>query len=348
MVRKKFFRERTPTQIRKLDIRPASTAKGLVDRIFELGPTEALLIRAQIIPGRFYSGNASSAEAARKAYKHGHYINLPQARSLQDAMEETRLPHEIRAEAFANHLEGESESEIQSVGYAFRPVQGRDRTKRLVPFAWLMEGARIFTYAVQSAGGIDVKPYPDAERVETEGANIVVSVPSRTEKKERYQSRLHSVPVIDNRAKHAISLGFNSTYSEGKVPEHSLWSFGYKFKGDQEESHSLITYPHDVAGMLGVSAHFMVKMQNKVPWDMNQFAKPSQLAADFYRKLRNNVLITDPSIEGKDKNRKLYVPEVSIMLARLIGRVGTEESMFWMAGRDPRPDSYDWSIPGED
>ena len=344
MSKKAFFRERTPAEIRRLDVQKRQY--DLVKRILELDAAgEAVLINAQLIPGRFFIRAKNAAEAGRKAYKHGEYVPLNQARALGDALDETRLPHEMRRETLDRTLGSKREQEIEAIGYSFRPVQGRDRRKRLVPFAWILEGARIFAYAMQSAGGISVFSYEGAQIVEKEGANIVVKVPAREEKKERYNIRLESIPTLDTPSKHAISLGFNSTYAEGKVPEHSLWSFGYKFKDDQEQSRAVIFYPHDVAGELAATRHFLLNDENTIPWDMNPFAKPSRLAVNFYRKLCNNVLIVDPSVKEKDKSRKLYIPEKSILLARLIGKLGHDETMFWKPKRDAKLQDYDWSIP---
>ncbi len=323
MAKKAFFDERTPAQIKAFRLKPANMQRGLVDRILSLNPaTEAVEVMSQIIPGRFQSGGLRPQEIARKAYKHGQYVGLTCADSLDGALHEDRLPNEIREETFDTFLDGKREESIELMGYSFRPVQGRDRRKRVVPFVWVMEGARLAAYALsQTAEGLDAKPYVDARRVETEGGNIVVSVPSREDKKPRYDVRVSSVPVFDNQNKHAISLGFNTTYAEGRVPEHSLWSFGYKGAEDAEQSQQIILYPHDFAAMLGVARHFMIEEQNSVPWDMSVFAKPSREAANFYRLLCNNVLVRDPRTSSKDKLRKLYIPEKSILMARLVGKV---------------------------
>jgi len=174
----------------------------------------------------------------------------------------------------------------------------------------------------------------------------MASVPAREAKKSRYDIRGENIPIVDSPEKHAIWPGFNTTYAEGRIPEHSLWSFGYKFARDQEQSNAVVLYPHDFAAALGIARHFMINEDNTTPWDMNPFAKPSQKAAEFYRTLCSNVLVQDPSLKSKDNLRKLYIPEKAILLARLVGKLGHDETIFWQAGRDPVLSNYDWSIPG--
>ncbi len=348
MGKKSFFNERTEPQIRGLGISSVSVQRGLVDKILSLDASkQALELRFQLIPGRFYAGTRNSAQAARKTYKHGVYLNLSQCRTIEEALYEQRLPHEIRREDFDLKLGSKKEEDIEVQGYAFRPIQGNDVRKRLVPFPWIFEGARLFGYGIKNTEGIKVMPYDDAERVQTEGASVPVSVPAREDKKQRYLIRVDNVAVVDNQNKHVIWPGFTTTYSEGKVSEHSFWSFGYKFINDRESSRNVILYPQDVAAMLGIVRHFLIEEENPVPWNMNPFAKPSFFAANYYRLLCNNVLVRDPKLKRKSKLRKLYIPEKSILLARLIGKFGHDETMFWQKGRDPdKIQDYDWSIPG--
>lgn len=53
------------------------------------------------------------------------------------------------------------------------PLIGNDWRKRKVPLVECLEGARLFAYAHQIGNSIRVKPYSDARRVETEGAEVV-------------------------------------------------------------------------------------------------------------------------------------------------------------------------------
>lgn len=344
--KKKFFKSRTESQIRRLDISEAHMQFGLVERILDLKDDQSLVIRPQLIPGKFYRGDKTSYEAARKFAKHGHFIDLPQEKTIRASLEEIRLPHEIRKEAFANHLEGRREIYTESLGYSFRPIQGPDKLERVIPFVSILDGARLFAYALQKTRkGIEVKPFDDVQRIEVEGARVTTTGPSATQRQPRYNIRFDSVPVEDNPRKHAISLSLNSQ-SNGVMSPQKFWSFGFKYRESQEHSRVQLLDAHDVAAMLGVTRHYMLDLENPTPWNMNVFAKPSQLAVDFYKKLENNVIIADRNARGKQITRKLYSPEKSLLLARLVGLVGHDESMFWKPGRDPKLHEYDWDVPG--
>ena len=240
-------------------------------------------------------------------------------------------------------LQGLDEREIQALGFSFRPVQGRDRRKRIVPFTWVLEGARLFTYAENLANpqqGIQVRPYEDSARVAREGASIPVLVPSRTAKQPRYRLKLSHVPVVDNPEKNAIVWSFGSTYEEGRESEHSRFNIRYTYEQQAEGSDVHFIYPQDVTALLGVAKHFWRENKNRVPWDMNPCPKPSQLEAELFTKMKNQALIVNSQTK---KLRKLYVPEVSLLLARTVGVLGHDATMFWNPERDPASlKDYNW------
>ena len=342
MTKKSFFRERTIARIRDLSPRAVFRARGLVERIDSLNPeADALEIRTLLLPGQFYAGAESTAKAARKCYKHGEYLPLSQPQTQQDALECSDIPLAIRAKDFSK-LEELREEEINLMGYSFRPVQGRDRTKRVVPFVWLPEAARLFAYAQTMAGGIQVKPYADSARVAREGASVVCTVPSRTKKHPRYTVRLEHVPVEGVTEKRAAIWSIKPQYSV-KAPEHSTFNIRYTGEADREASEIITFYPHDIAAYIAVAGEFW-KKHNMTPMEMNPFALPSGHQAEFYKKLCNNVLVFDPTLSSKDKQRKLNLAEKSILLGRAISIFGHDDFSFWDPQRDGKLKDYNWSL----
>lgn len=340
--RKSFFAERSVAEIKELKPKWVNNAKGLVRKIDGLDSSkEAMIIAIRLLPGEFYQFTDSWAEASRKAYKHGDYVALGQPQTQEEALRTRESPLQIRARDL-DVLRGIREEEIQTFGYSFRPVQGRDRRKRLVPFAWIMEGTKLFSYAANLAEGIKVEPYADSGRVAREGAEIVVTIPSRTKKKSRYKVKLSHVPVVDRPEKNAVVWSLRSTYDEGRAPLHSLYNVRFTFEREPEASDVLHLYPQDVAAYLAVARQCFEENKNFVPWNMNPFAKPSQRAASFYGRLGNNVLVYDPSIKTKDHLRKLHVAERSLLIAREIGVFGHDQTMFWNPEVDPKLKDYSW------
>ena len=339
MTKKSFFAERSESEILDLSLQDAYRQHGLVEKVVSLGANDGLVVRAQITPGRFHIGAGNSAEASRKCYKHGDLVALSQPRTMGQAYGCRDIPLAIRARDFSK-LATMREEEINYVGYSWYPVFGNDRRKRVVPFVWVLEGARLFAYAENMASGIKVQAYGDSKRVDIEGANIVCSVPSRQRKKPRYNIRLKSVPVSGVTERRAVAWSLASETAESDVM-HRVYDIRYTFEDAREGSNVFRFYPHDIAAYLAVVKNYW-DQHNFTPLEMSPLALPSRLAADFYKKLGNNVLMFDPTLKSEDKTRKLHIDEKSILLARLIGQYGHDSTMYWDSARDGRLKEYNW------
>jgi hypothetical protein len=341
MTRKSFFAERTEAEIKRLASQDVYRARGLADKIVSLGDDQALVVRTLITPLRFYSQGRTSVEASRKCYKHGDLVALSQPRTQAQAWACKDIPLAIRARDFSK-LESMREEEINFVGYSWYPVQGNDARKRIVPFVWVLEGARLFAYAENMAGGVPIKAYDGAARVSKEGASIIASVPSRQKKQPRYTIKLKHVPVEGTTERRAACWSLTSETAETDVM-HRIYDIRYTFEDEREGSDVFRFYPHDIAAYLGVVKQYWDN-HNWTPLEMSPLALPSRLASDFYRKLGNNVLVFDNTLSSSDKLRKLHIDEKSILIARLIGKYGNDKTMFWDSARDGRIKDYDWCL----
>jgi|TARA_B100001971_G_C18218990_1_gene555849 hypothetical protein len=369
MAKKKiFFQERTAGEIRKLTLNQGYSHRDLVQRIDDLDPgSDALEIRTLMIPHRFRKGNSSS-KASRKCYKHGSLIGLLQPSGLQESYGWSDIPLDLRAESFRK-LGDMNQADINFVGYSFRPVFGSNKDKRVVPFVNVVEGARIFTYAenysifrqrdkrtgeMVDKRGVKVDAYPDAQRVLGEGARVVVHVPSRTEKKQKYTFGLSHVPFVSNpptqRNNYGLGVSLALTPSlvasddgivDGRT-QHDKYDVRYTYQNSREGSPVVRFAPQDVAGYLGVVKKQLSEDHNITGLTFNPFALPSQHQADFYHKLSNNVLIYDPELVSKHKLRKLHLAEKSILLARAVGHFGHDDFAYWDPVRDGVYKDFKW------
>lgn len=372
MAKKAFFQESTIPQVRALNLSQAYSQRNLVQLINNLNPTEdGLLIRAQIIPGKHFRGGLTGAEASRKCYKHGNLIRLPQPQSLAEAYDWDDIPLDLRSIAFSD-LEKMKQQEINFVGYSFRPVFGNDRTKRIVPFVNLPEGARLFTYAENISKfmqknkhsgksiekhGIKVEEYPDARRVRKEGSNVIVEVPSRSVRQSKYKFGLSHVPYLPHNPQMKENFNLATVLSlgpsmirdaespvRGQTP-HQLYDIQYKYSDSREQSQVIRFSPQEIAGYLGIIKKQLSEDQNITALTFNPFAIPSSHQASFYNKLENNVVIFDPSLNNKSNKtqlRKLHLAEKSILLARAIGHFGHNDFAYWDPTRDGLLKDYDW------
>lgn len=348
MAKKSFFQE---IEIRNLKFSRAYTQKNLIEKIDNLANDEALEIRTQIIPGKFFINSENGAQAARKCLKHGDLIAISHPKTIRECYNSCETPSTLMAADFEK-IRKMKEHEINFIGYSVRPNWG-DRTKRVTHFYALPEGARLFSYAEQKAGGIIVEIYKDAKIVAREGASAVVQVPSRTEKMPRYVYRLEHVPIVKSPWNLAIVLGLKPKIeidekSEEVIrgrPTHETYLIRYNWENDLRKSSIITYYPHDVAAYLGIIKREHAE-KNTTPLEMNPFALPSKHQARFYTRLNNNVMIYDPTLKSKknkDKLRKLNLAEKCILLSRAIGKFGHDDFSFWDPNRDGKIRDYNWS-----
>jgi len=361
MARKSFFKERSKKEIKSLKFgREAS--KHIIERILNLDENEGLIINTPIIPLRFLGRDKTFADAARLYYKHGEYIQLSQPQTLKEALELKKQFLSIRAKDL-DDLKRRRQEEVFVLGYSFFPVQGPDRSVRRVPFYAINEGTKVYTYSKQivpvridinrTGHGIEVRPYADARRVEREGATILVNVPSRTEKRPRYDLKVKSIPISDSPEKNAIAFGFKTDFvhSNNEMDGGEIYSPGspghkkalIRYASGRESSDTIIIHPHEVAAVLGIAEFFAGRDKNIVPWNMNPFAKPSKLEAELWNRIGNNVLVRDPTYGEKDNLRKPYVAERSILAARSISLLGYDATMWHELERDGKLKDYPWN-----
>jgi len=350
MGKKAFFRERTTAEVKELNRKKAYSQRELVRAIDSLDPTQdALEIRAQIIPGKFYRDVKDSAQASRKCFKHGDFIVSSHPETKKDCSKCSEIPLAIRARDFS--ILGEmKEEEVNFVGYSIQPSWG-DRIKRIFPFVFMPEGVRIFTYAETRTKGIEIEPYSDALKVASEGTSVVVQVPSRTQRQERYKFKLLHIPMVRSLDNLATVLTLRPALLQDRetgefkrgVTAHEQYNIRYVWEEEREASNVITFYPQVVAAYIKIAGEGW-KQHNLTTMKFNPFALTSRHGAEFYFKLENNVLIYDSSIETKDKLRRLHLAEKSILWARAIGRFGHDDIAYWDPARDGKLRDYDWEM----
>lgn len=352
MLKAYFRRERTPAEIRDLAVTRVYTPRGLSERIMQLdSDSEGLLLHHQLLPGRFYRGVESMAKGSRKALKHGDYLPLSHPKTKEGCRDCHEIPLEMRARDVAS-LVPLREQDVYAQGFSFQPQFG-DRLRRVIPFSFAAEGLRLFAYAENHAP-IAVEPYADAQRAIQEGASFVVEVPSRRKRQERYKFQLQHVPVLrsDDNLASILQLRQATLLNEEGEPlspsrtAHETYLIRYPWPTQVERSDRITFYPQDVAAYLAIVKRCNAK-HNRTPLEMNPFPLFSKEGAEFYRRLKNNVLIFDRTLQGdkvEQKYRKLHLAEQNVLLARAIQQFGHDRIAFWNPERDGRIRDYFWGI----
>jgi hypothetical protein len=316
--KKSFFREATKAEIKKKTFIEVAELSDIAD----LTESEFTIINP-LVPKGYGS--------TRKFMKHGPEVKPRRYYSLDQALNEGRTPVQLREQAFNNI------TDPFYCGYTFLPI-GRDRRKRKVSLVECLEGARICAYSNQVRGTeIRTRPYDESKRVRIDGAEIVCNLPSRTKGEGRIKLKLISVPVIDSKEKHIISLNIGSDHS---CPS-KRFNIRYRYSDDKEGSGIVNPCAHEIAAYLSVIEHYWNE-KNIIPLQMCQFAIPSQKTVDFYLKLRNNVLVKDQFLKNKDKLRKPDRADKEIALWSSVKHLGHDQTFYSRKSRDGDIADYNW------
>ena len=323
---KAYFRERTEAQIRN-ELQIIESSDNLVNRILNLNPSsDGIVIQLPLIPATY---------SARKFMKHGAEIKLPRFQSILHSARYGKTPVQLRWQAFDDLKPG------TYCAYSFKPFTGTDTRTRRVSLVECLEGAQLYCYSHQENVPINVNPYDNAKSVAKEGAEVIVEVPSRTDKRPRIQFKFSSIPVLDSSRKLAIAMAISSDHACNK----KRFDIRYKYFDDKESSRVFNFCAHEVAGYLELIDHYMTEEKNIIPLQMSQFAIPTQFTVDFFKKLGNNCVMqtrAQDSDKGQKKlTRKLNDAEKEILLWALVQKEGHDQTFF---ASDKKVRDYDWKF----
>jgi hypothetical protein len=356
MKRKKFFEERSVAEIRSLYLQRAHTQRDLVRKIKNLNPdSDSIVIQSRLTPGKYFRGGVDSELASKRNIIRGRYIKLKIPKSLTEAIENPRIPLDYREEFMEQAFKGRKEEEIDFVGFSWNPFFGKTLKTKQVPFYGGPEGARIIAHSqisrdlpgiVGENAGIEIVPYTNTPRVSKEGGKITLKIPSRTEGHQKYEMKFTNVPLVEatDRFNNPRALIWNLERNYVIWPKDAFWRFAYTPGKNPETSDRDIFIPQDIAAYVSLANYEQKQNHNLVPMVVNPFPLPSKKQAEFYMKLKNNVLIFDPKLSSKHHLRKLHLDEIAILLARQAFVEGHNETMYWDWGieKGGRFRDYDW------
>lgn len=319
MVKKSFFKQLTKAEIKKKKFVEIS---HLID-VETLSNDEFTIIPNQVPRGY---------DSARKFMKHGTEVKLKRVYSITQSIQLSNTPIQLREKAF------DSIKRHTLCGYTFLPL-GRDKRKRKISLVECLEGVRIFAYSHQVSGSrIKVKPYSDSLKVRQEGAEVIIEVPSRTEKSERIQLKLLSMPFVDSPEKYGITNNLSSDHS---CPS-KRFNIRYRYSDDKEASGIFNLCCHEMAGNLELIQSEWDKNKNLIPLQMCQFAIPTQKTVDYYLRWERNILTRDEELKSEDKLRKPNRADKEIGLWAFVEAFGYDETFYSRESRDGHVKDYIW------
>jgi len=260
-------------------------------------------------------------------------------------------PFELRREAIADWLDlsmkylfedGNPHSVNELVPFSNFAYQKKDGTLtgKIFPLH-IAKAAKIYSYAQWSQNKvprIDVKAYDmlgekfidlsdSKARASQNGAQLVVFVPSRTQRNPRYKIKFSSIPVIDDENKHLIAYNLASTH----ICEDKLYGNIAHPPPKTKYINCLLDY-HDIAGTFGIFDYYLnpldrgsIEPSNNVPLEMNLTGIPTEsFARDLDTLLHRTVILH----KGEKHEKKLNDAEMNYILSAILIFTGHDLNLF--------------------
>jgi len=363
MVKKDFFRERTPAQIIRMGPSRVYHPNGLTEMLDSCNiHGDAYIIQFPLLPGPFHqfthyhhvegAGEDSDCADSKLCLKYGPYIDIGLP-TIGDLSRSGDSPLKLRSKSIRHTLDGLSEDNVFFMGTSFRPLRMRhdEKTVRLDPLHAEVLGFKLFTYSDRYANIVipNGQLFTKLGDPGWSGISPVVSVPSMTSKGSNYKVRVGNVSFVNNPEAPVIAWSLTPSFlppdEGGRGMPASLLYRGIRQPNHwskwRKKAYELDAYFN--AAHLGVISEAAKNHNTHVPFNNSPTPFITQRLARLYEVIRNNVLVID---SRKRKPRKLHEAETSILLMRAVKVLGHDETLFWeYINRDPRFVDYSWFTP---
>jgi hypothetical protein len=329
MVKKEFFQERSVASITSSsNTKEVYNPRSLVDHLFS-GDESNYLMRANIVPTNYSSGKKRDIDVSRNYEFRGPTLPINSPNTMRECAIYQKGIRNLFKDSASETSDFTNPYQNNFLGYHFQP-NWSDRMRRTVFFSDLMEGALLYLYSNMFSPIEVVDNFSGRGGEENRGAEIVVSVPSRERKKDRYRFKLQHVPFHQRSNNLGVSLLFktNAAREEGFTrPGNDNWRFRYKAGNPLENPERIVFLPQDVAAYIAL-AKKQCDDGNCLPMKFSPFLIPSREMLEFYLRLRDNCLILDAHSRRKEY-RHLHQQEKSRLVSILIGkRIRDFETIF--------------------
>lgn len=295
--------------------------------------------QAYILKGDLNRGFGSS----RKFRKHAPELRLFDTHlTLEEAREWTEEfngKRYLRGRSIPLYLREQKIAELERSelpsGFLWFPIKGRDKRARKVSLYHTIDGHRIF-----SDGGVEVKPYDNARKVEVEGACVIARVPSMTNGVEDYELVLERQPVIDNEEQFVIGSMF---YSQHQCGDKQFNNIRYKYADDKEDSKLINICKHEVAAQLGATEYYYNgEDHNYIPLKNSFIPLLSRRFAFGACRALDSLLIFDRNAE--DDCRRPRAGELEAVYWLLVFQLGAKNALYSLTNIDGKIKNYDWTL----
>lgn len=316
---KTFFRRPTEREILRDENLVRVYRPGGLIKILESsdGP---FLLHFSLIPNDFYRNASNSYEAAREYLKRGGLIRVRHPQTFGDCAFSQQHFYDFFVKSLRELFERTKLPDNKFIGYSFQPNWG-DRQRREIFFNDLLEGFFSYLY-FREASPIEVDDrYIGNQEKATQGAQVIVSVPSKRKEQRRYKFKLMNVPFHERANNLGVSLNLRSSVGNlesGLRPTAELYAIQYRPREGTLEPIAIRFLPQDISAYYAI-AEKQKNAGNPTPESFSPFPFPSEELLKFYIKLRNKTIVFDPSSKKTDY-RFLYEPEISRAISIFLHR----------------------------
>lgn len=273
--------------------------------------------------------------------KYEEPILVARPNSVEEIKEARKSPAQYISQSLDHQL-AKSQNQIYSTGYALTPIRGSNRSTTIISLDNILLGTMLFGQDVLDEDAKVNSYISDSDHIHAHGATFNVDVGRMTANSKDNPRNSHHhykwthIPFTDNDQKYLI--GWDSRAStQGAEPTFGQFFFRYP-SGRRRASDRDATFldEHAIAGYLSI-IHSQWK-NSTVPLEMSPIIIPSKCTAQFYKRLRNQVVVEDAT--KKKGFRGLYKFERSALLSRFTGIYGTSNTWSWSSDIDGKVREY--------
>lgn len=313
---------------------------SIVDDITRLYPDQYLNLKYPIMSKGLVDA-VGGAKAARHMLKYEEPILVSRPSSVDELRNEKTSPAQYITQSLDEQLRSKSQNQIFSTGYALTPVRGSNRSTSIISLDNILLGVMLFNQDMQGENAKVSSYISDNEHIHTHGAIFNVNVGRMTTSENDNRNSHHHykwvhVPVTDNDEKYLIGWDARAS-TEGAEPTYGQFFFRYP-SGRRRASDRDATFldEHAIAGYLNIiHSHWK---ESTVPLEMSPIIIPSRCTAEFYKRLRKQVVVEDTT--KKKGFRGLYKFERAALLSRFTGLYGTQNTWTWNPNQDGKVREY--------
>lgn len=309
MNKSQFFNKPTVTEITKGKT-AVEADSNLINIITSLKENQFLRITREL---NFF-------ENPKKFMRHAPDLKIAMPSTIREQIEAKKAPVIYRLQTMKNIRDP------YYACYSHVPLKTNDRITRKISLVNCVDGAQLYAYMQNNSTSTKILDFDESLRVGKDGAQVIVSVPSRTPKESNHKIKFISLPVIDNEDKYGIAY---SLRTEGHdCMDKLVTNIAFNLPYFKKDSHFVSFCDHEIAAYLHLIDYFHNEKQNIIPLQMSLFAIPTNEIIELKKSLENKVVIEKLNEKGQLKDYPLTESEKELFYWGAVQKYGPESTFY--------------------